>query len=141
MWNRKLKAYMSERRASEANSGSDVIFECREPPMVMIPGGWFTMGCDTGRDDERPAHRVYIDRFELARCQVIRADYARFLRDTGRPSPPFWDDHNFQDPKQPVLGPSWFDAVAYCRWLSDKTGRNYRLPTEAEWERAARGGV
>ncbi len=109
--------------------------------MVRIPAGWFTMGCDTGRDDECPAHRVWVDAFDFAVCQVTRAEYALFLTAARHPRPPQWDDPNFSDLQQPVVAPSWFDAAAYCEWLSRATGRCYRLPTEAEWERAARGGI
>jgi sulfatase modifying factor 1 len=109
--------------------------------MRTIPEGWFVMGCDTGRDDEKPVHRVWVDAFELAATQTTRAEYARFLAETARPAPPFWDDPNFQHPASPVVGPSWFDAAAYAEWLSAVTGRAYRLPTEAEWERAACGGA
>lgn len=112
-----------------------------EPRMAPIPGGWFEMGCATGRDDEQPVHRVWVDSFEIAACQVTRAEYAQFLSATGRSAPRFWDDPSFCDPAQPVVGPSWFEAAAFCDWLSAATGRAYRLPTEAEWERAARGGV
>ncbi len=112
-----------------------------EPEMLGIPEGWFWMGCEDGRDDERPAHRVWVDAFEMAACQVTNADYARFLAATRHPPPLHWDDPNFNDPRQPVVAPSWFDAVAYCDWLSRVLGRRYRLPTEAEWERAALGGV
>jgi sulfatase modifying factor 1 len=111
------------------------------PVMAAIPEGWFGMGCEAGRDDEKPVHRVWVDAFQLATCQVTRAEYARFLAATSWPAPPFWDDPNFQLPQQPVVGPSWFDAVAFCEWLSGRTGCGYRLPTEAEWERAARGGA
>jgi formylglycine-generating enzyme required for sulfatase activity len=112
-----------------------------EPQTAIIPEGWFTMGDDNGRDDEKPAHRVWVDAFALGVHQVTRAEYACFLRQTARTAPPFWDEPNFQEPQQPVVGPSWFDAVDFCEWLTDITGRKYRLPTEAEWERAARGGV
>ena len=111
-----------------------------EPRMATIPEGWFTMGSENARDDERPPHRVWIDRFELGICQVTRAEYAQFIAETRRAAPPFWNDPNFQESQQPVVGPSWFDAIAFCEWLSNITARNYRLPTEAEWERAARGG-
>ena len=102
-----------------------------EPRMVSIPEGWFGMGCEAGRDDEKPAHRVWVDAFELAACQITtRAEYASFLVATGRPAPPFWSDANFQNPQQPVVGPSWFDAAAFCEWLSQVSGRIYRLPSE-----------
>ena len=112
-----------------------------EPRLASIPEGWFAMGCENGRDDERPVHRVWIDRFELGIYQVTRAEFASFLGETRRAAPPFWDDPDFQEPQQAVVGPSWFDAAAFCDWLNQITRRNYRLPTEAEWERAARGGV
>jgi formylglycine-generating enzyme required for sulfatase activity len=112
-----------------------------EPVMRQIPEGWFSMGCDTGRDDERPAHRIWVDAFELAAFQTTNAQYADFMRATKHPSPPFWDDPNLNNPSQPVVAVSWFDAVAFCDWLSRASAKSYRLPTEAEWERAARGGV
>ncbi|MBI3670500.1 MAG: formylglycine-generating enzyme family protein [Acidobacteria bacterium] len=121
-------------------SRSDVL-EPIEPAMVRIPEGWFEMGCAAGRDDEKPLHRVWLDAFELAVCQVTNAEYARFLAATRHPAPLQWDDPNFNHPQQPVVATSWFDAMAYCAWLSKLTGRCYRLPTEAEWERAARGSV
>ncbi len=109
--------------------------------MRAVPEGWFLMGFDEGRDDERPAHRVWVDKFELAAFQTMNAEYARFLKATGYAPPLLWDDPNFDDPQQPVAAVSWFDAVAYCDWLSRATGKRFRLPTEAEWERAARGGA
>jgi len=109
--------------------------------MVPVPEGWFLMGSETGQENERPVHRVWVDAFELAACQVTNADYALFLAATGRCKPLHWDDPLFSHPEQPVVAPSWFDAVAYCGWLSEVTGHLYRLPTEAEWERAARGGM
>jgi len=112
-----------------------------EPVMRRIPEGWFQMGCDAGRDDEKPAHRVWTDAFELAAFQTTNAEYARFLQETGHPPPLLWDDPSFANPEQPVVAVSWFEAVAYCDWLSSALGKQYRLPTEAEWERAARGGV
>ncbi|MGD0427525.1 MAG: formylglycine-generating enzyme family protein [Candidatus Acidiferrales bacterium] len=112
-----------------------------EPRMVAIPEGWFLMGSETGQDNERPVHRVWVDAFELAECQVTNAEYAKFLAATKHSAPLHWEDPNFSHPEQPVVAPSWFDATAYCAWLSAAGGRRYRLPTEAEWERAARGGV
>ena len=111
------------------------------PALVRIPEGWFLMGSDTGQDNERPVHRVWVDSFLLAACQVTNADYSHFQHATGSQPPHFWDDPSFNHPEQPVVAVSWFEAVKYCDWLRATTGRDYRLPTEAEWERAARGGV
>jgi formylglycine-generating enzyme required for sulfatase activity len=98
------------------------------------------MGDDAGRPDERPARRVWVDAFAAARLPVTNAEYAHFLAATGHQPPRFWDDTRFNAPEQPVVAVSWHDAVAYCDWLSDQIGRRCRLPSEAEWERAARGG-
>ena len=88
------------------------------------------MGSEDGADDERPVHRVWVDPFEIAATQVTNREYAEFR-----------DETQLDYPDQPVVGVSWFDAVRYCEWLSNVTGRRIRLPTEAEWECAARGGV
>jgi formylglycine-generating enzyme len=111
-----------------------------EPEMVRIPEGWFWMGCESGRDDEKPVHRVWVDAFDLAAHQLTNAEYACFLAATNCPPPPCWTDSNFNHPKMPVVAVSWHETAAYCDWLSRATGKGYRLPTEAEWERAARGG-
>jgi formylglycine-generating enzyme len=86
------------------------------------------MGQNDGRDEERPAHRVIVSPFRMARCQVTNADYAAFRK------------FEFSDPALPVVSVSWFDAVEYCEWLAAKWKLPVRLPTEAEWEFAARGG-
>lgn len=106
---------------------------------VLIPETSFVMGANDGRDEERPAHRVWVDAFEIGVCQVTNAEYAAFLRATGHPVPPSMDDSQFNDLWQPVVAVSWFDAAAYSAWLGTTTGTDVRLPTEAEWECAARG--
>ncbi len=112
-----------------------------EPSLVQIPAAWFLMGSDTGQDCERPIHRVWVDAFLLAATQVTNAEYECFLRATSATAPPFRSDPNFSHPQQPVAGISWFEAVRYREWLAAQSGRPYRLPTEAEWELAARGGL
>lgn len=112
-----------------------------EPKMVRIPDGWFAMGCATGRDDEKPVHRVWVDAFELAAYQVTNTEYGEFLSSTGAAPPPFWNSENFNHPQMPVAAVSWHEANRYCEWLSGASGKKFRLPTEAEWERAARGGI
>jgi formylglycine-generating enzyme required for sulfatase activity len=107
--------------------------------VVPIPKGAFLMGCNSGQDCEKPVHLVSVDAFLLATCQVSNAEYARFLRNTGNVPSRFWNDPAFSHPEQPVVGVSWFDASRYCEWLSTYSSRHFRLPTEAEWERAARG--
>jgi formylglycine-generating enzyme len=110
-----------------------------EPTLLTIPAGWFLMGSNSGQDCEKPVHRVWVDEFQLAVTQVTNSEYELFLRATGSQAPPFWSDENFNHPEQPVVGVSWFEAEGYCCWLRAQTLRDYRLPTEAEWERAARG--
>lgn len=109
--------------------------------MILIPAGAFAMGDDAGRPDERPRHRVHVSAFELARLPVTNRDYRMFLAATDHEPPRFRDDASFNAPDQPVVGVSWDDAVAYCAWLAETTGRVFRLPTEAEREKAMRGGV
>ena len=111
----------------------------RTPAFAPIPGGWFTMGTALGQEDEGPPHRVLVDPFELAIYPVTRAEYERFVADASHETPCDWSHQPFTHAHLPVVGVSWQDAVAYCAWRSAQDGRAVRLPTEAEWEYAARG--
>ena len=108
------------------------------PEMVVIPAGKFRMGDIQGKHgkDELPAHEVHIERpFAISRYEITFDEYDAFAKTTDRELP---DDEGFGRGPQPVIRVSWNDALAYAEWLSQQTGKRYRLPTEAEWEYAAR---
>jgi formylglycine-generating enzyme required for sulfatase activity/tetratricopeptide (TPR) repeat protein len=110
------------------------------PEMVLIPAGTFRMGDITGngRDNEQPVHEVSVESFAMGRYPVTFAEYDYFCEATNREKP---DDAGWGRDNRPVINVSWHDAVAYTEWLSEQTGQEYRLPTEAEWEYAARAGT
>jgi sulfatase modifying factor 1 len=108
--------------------------------MVFLTGGSFLMGSDTGRDDERPRHIIELPSFHIARYAVTNRQYAFFLEESSTPPPPSWGSPFFDDPDQPVVAVNWFEANAFCLWLSHQSGERYRLPTEAEREFACRSG-
>ena len=98
-----------------------------EPLRVQIPAGSFFMGSNAGQSVEDPIHRIWVDSIAMAATQVTVAEYARFLVATRTMPPPYWGDPDFSDPEQPAVAISWFDAMAYCDWLSAMTGSHYRL--------------
>jgi formylglycine-generating enzyme required for sulfatase activity len=106
---------------------------------VQIPAGRFAMGSDAGQDDERPVHEVEVDAFECAVFPVTQEEYAQFLAATGHEVPRDWRGVDASRPL-PVTGVSWFDALEFCDWHR-RRGDPMRLPTEAEWEYAARSGA
>jgi formylglycine-generating enzyme required for sulfatase activity len=83
--------------------------------------------------DEGPAHMVMLDSYLIDKYEVSNKDYGDFIRTANHPAPAYWDDPRVNKPEQPVVGVNWHDAKAYCEY------RGKRLPTEAEWEKAARG--
>ncbi len=111
-----------------------------EPVWVEVPAGEFWMGGER-YDDEKPVHRVHLERFWIARTPVTNAQYQIFVETGGHEPPEHWE--NGRPPKgkesHPVVNVSWHEALAYCRWLSEVTGKAITLPSEAEWEKAARG--
>jgi formylglycine-generating enzyme required for sulfatase activity len=135
-------------------SAANVLGELGDPrpgEMVTIPAGRFVMGAGIER------HEVLLPAYRIGRYPVTNAEYRRFIdaggygdpawwTDAGRvdigskqSEPRFWRDSRFNKPNQPVMGLSWYECAAYCRWLTRETGTAWRLPTEAEWEKAARG--
>ena len=88
---------------------------------------------ETAFHDEGPSHWVFLDGYFIDKYEVANKDYAEFMKATGHAGPAYWDDPRLNKPNQPVVGVNWFDATAYCEY------KGKRLPTEAEWDRAARG--
>lgn len=112
-----------------------------EPEIIAIPGGQFLMGSEDGSVDEKPVHEVRLSSFGLGKFTVTNEEFLHFLRETGCDFPLcYLQDPAFCDPLQPIVGVNWYDAIEYCRWLQKMSGKPYRLPTEAEWEYAARSG-
>ncbi len=117
-----------------------------EPKLVALPGGRVRLGqpkCPPRANFAWTWHSgktVKVAPFALARTHVTNAEYRVFLAETGAEKPSHIDRAGFNAPRQPVIGISWHDATAYCAWLAMKTGKPYRLPRDAEYEYAARGG-
>ncbi|MCK4763991.1 MAG: SUMF1/EgtB/PvdO family nonheme iron enzyme [Candidatus Aminicenantes bacterium] len=103
--------------------------------MVYIPEGKFTMGSNDG-NNEKPAHEVYLDGYWIGKYEVTFAQYDKYCEKIGEKKP---DDEGWGRGQRPIINVSWHDATAFCRWLSEKTGLGFKLPTEAQWEKAARG--
>jgi formylglycine-generating enzyme required for sulfatase activity len=105
------------------------------PSTIFVPGGRFAVGA--AWVDGRPVREAEVRPLRVGLTPVSNAAYAGFLAGGGAAEPPWWRDPDFWDPEQPVVGVTWFEAVAYCAWLHDTIGGRWRLPTEVEWEHAA----
>jgi formylglycine-generating enzyme len=108
--------------------------------LLPIPAGEYFMGQADGRDEERPPHCVTLPAFRLCRYQVTNEGYDHFRKATQREKSEYRDRPEFAAPRMPVVAVNWFDAAAFCHWLSEQWHLPVRLPSEAEWEYAARGG-
>jgi formylglycine-generating enzyme required for sulfatase activity len=119
----------------EASGELVTLAEVLDRCVVSIPAGSFTMGSDAGLERERPQRQVYLDAFEIDRYEVTNVQYQRFVHEAEVSVPRYWLEGEYPSglAAYPVVGISWRDADAYCRWAGK------RLPSEAEWERACRG--
>lgn len=104
---------------------------------IEVQGGTFKMGSKNGAHDEVPVHSVTLDFYSISKYEITFDQYETFCEATGRGKP---EDVEWGRGKRPVININWNDAVNFCIWLSLKTGENIHLPTEAQWEYAARGG-
>ena len=135
--------------AAPASSAAGTVFRdtladgSQGPEMVVIPAGTFLMGSPENEkerfEDEVPQHEVTLEKpFALGKYPVTFEDYDRFAKAPERGKP---GDEGWGRGRRPVINVSWKDAAAYAEWLSEQTGKRYRLPSEAEWEYAARAGT
>jgi formylglycine-generating enzyme required for sulfatase activity len=126
--------------------------------MVPVPSGKFWIGDDEGDEEEKPRHRLFLSKYQIGKCPVTNAEFSEFIGAGGYKEkrwwtkagwtlkkkenwsePRDWGDGQFNKANQPVVSVSWYECIAYCRWLSSETGQSYHLPSEVEWEKAARG--
>jgi formylglycine-generating enzyme required for sulfatase activity len=124
---------LSDRLKSNGLAGGAGQADTQDMPMALVPAGEFTMGSNMA-DDEKPVHHLYLNAFYMDKYEVTVGQYAKYLEVTDMDEPPDWSIMNHpQHQKRPVVNVDWEDAVKFCKWAGK------RLPTEAEWEKAARG--
>jgi formylglycine-generating enzyme required for sulfatase activity len=129
-------------KSTESREDSNKPSEDFLPIMTVIPSGKFVMGSGSydpwASDNEMPQHTFFLDSYYIGKYPITNFQYDTFLRTTGYQGPKGWCIDE-SEPFVPVTQVSWHDCWEYCRWLKKITERNFRLPTEAEWEKAARG--
>jgi|GEM_PF-1294770 len=129
----------NKEKRKKANKKGKPVLAIGTPKMVKIKKGKFIMGAKWGDEDQKPPFEMKINHdFAISKHEVTFAEYDRFAKETGRKLP---DDKGWGRGKRPVINVSLLDAIAYTQWLSEKNNRNYRLPTEAEWEYVAKAKV
>jgi formylglycine-generating enzyme required for sulfatase activity len=152
-----LRLYFTLTRRAEAPqvAPTELPRQAFEPQLVRIPAGSFLIGStvaqieqviQAGLDEdfarrESTQHTLELPTYQIGKYTVTNTEYQAFVQDTGHTPPRHWEGEDYPEEKgdHPVVYVTWYDAAAYCAWLSEKTGKTYRLPSEAEWEKAARG--
>jgi formylglycine-generating enzyme required for sulfatase activity len=152
-----LRLYFTLTRRAEAPqmAPTELPRQAFEPQLVRIPAGPFLIGSTDAQIEqaiqaglgeefarrEYTQHTLELPAYQIGKYPVTNTEYQAFVKGTGHTSPRHWEGGNYPEEKgdHPVVFVSWHDSVAYCAWLSERTGKTYRLPSEAEWEKAARG--
>jgi sulfatase modifying factor 1 len=136
---------LNETQQKSIHSGERIVTNI-DLNFVKIPASEFSMGSVRSRDqqahdDEMPAQKLLVSDYFIMRGPVTNAQYAQFIQATGHRAPLFWKDGSLPAGREnhPVVGVSYYDAIAFCAWAADVTSLPIRLPTEPEWEKAARG--
>ncbi len=161
--NGKNTAIWTVRKDRNKLNGNNFVFKVTvrksiAPQMVLVKGGSFTMGSNDEYSSEKPPHKVTLNDFYIGKYEVTIGEYMEFVNETKTNYPKWLEKGNSYNIYEngsnkdyykkyvgndnlPIVGVSWNNAIAYCKWLGKKTGKKYRLPTEAEWEYAAGGGA
>jgi len=146
-FNHDIERLIRDIKRSQGNVEQIISVQYFEPETLHIPEGSFWMGSSGGATTagyEMPQHELSLPAYRIGKYPVTNSHYEEFIRQTGTLVAPSmgWDGQKVPAGSEniPVTGVTWYEALAYCQWLSEKTGRKYTLPNEAQWEKACRGG-